>query len=113
NDKKLDIGHCKVLASLRDNDKIINFANKIIEEGLTVRSLERCTLIESVETSSKTKAKIKKKTQKINEFIHLEEKLAKALGTKVQVSPKKKGWRIIIDFYNDEDLDRLVEFLNR
>ena len=41
----------------------------------------------------------------------MEEKLKKSLGTKVSITPKAKGGRIVIEYYSAEELDNLLEKL--
>ena len=41
----------------------------------------------------------------------LEDELRKALGTKVSLSPRKKGGRLIIDYFSQEDLARILQLV--
>ena len=99
---KLSAGHGKALLSIEDKEEQKRIVNKIIEGGLNVRDTEKKT--------SKKKRRTSKKT-KDSYIIDLEEQLMSALGTKVQLVTKKKAGRIEIEYYNNDDLDRLLDLL--
>jgi len=95
-EEKISEGHARVLLSLETSDKQKIFLKRILGLGLSVRELEK-------QVSKKEKAK------KIlePELAVLEDNLRQFFGTKVQVIRKKKGGKIIIEYYNKEDLDRI------
>lgn len=99
---QLSAGHGKALLSLRDEDSQIEMAEKIIKEGLTVRDAE-----------SLVKKKVKKKSTKkpIQDYSYLGTELSGVLGTKVTVNKKGKTGTLSIEFYDDDMLDSLYEFL--
>ena len=69
--------------------------------GLTVRETEKIVV----------GRKIKKVTAIEPELIEYTKQLSKALGTKVTIKKRKKGGEIIIEFYNNNDLEKLIEKL--
>lgn len=99
---KLSAGHGKALLSIEDKKEQKRIANKIIEDGLNVRDTEK-------KTSKKRRRPLKK--VKDSHIIDLEEQLMSALGTKVQLVTKKKAGKIEIEYYNNDDLDRLLDLL--
>ncbi len=99
---KLSAGHGKALLSIEDKKEQKRIANKIIEDGLNVRDTEK-------KTSKKRRRPLKK--LKDSHIIDLEEQLMSALGTKVQLVTKKKAGKIEIEYYNNDDLDRLLDLL--
>ncbi len=99
-EKKITMGHARVLSKLEDNDEIIKLAKKIADTNLTVRDLE--------EVSSGKKRKQVQKREKTNEYKYVEELLCEKLDTKVKIKDKKME----ISFENNADLNRILEILN-
>lgn len=100
---KISMGHARVLSKLQDPNKIIDLAHKIVDEGLSVRDLEKLTQQDTYERKVK-----QKKTVKTNEYLYLENDLQETLGTKVKISNKK----VEIFFANTADLNRLLEIMH-
>ena len=103
-EKKITMGHARVLSKLDNKEQQRALANKITKEDLSVRQLEDLT--KSKEKYKRTN-KIKTNT-KSNEYKYLEESLSEQLGTKVKVRSNK----IEIKFVNNNDLNRLLEIMN-
>ena len=100
---ELSMGHARVLSKLESDEKIIEMANKIIEEKMPVRDIEKITDDEVFER----KVKIAKK--EVNKDLkYVEDLLRDKLDTKVKVKDKK----IEIAFTNVADLNRILEILN-
>ena len=98
---ELTMGHARMLSKLEDNEKIIELANKVINEDLTVRDIE--------DAGSKEKKKVvQEKKETPNEYKYVEELLRDKLDTKVKV----KDLKIQISFTNTADLNRILEVLN-
>ena len=104
-DKKMTMGHARVLSKLENEKQQEELAEKIINEGMSVRELENLT--HSPEKYERTH-KIQKHAQKANEYQYLEEELCDKLGTKVKIKSNK----IEISFVNGNDLNRLLEIMN-
>lgn len=101
--EKITTSHARALSKLENKEKIIDLANKIINENLNVRQIEETTKEEEF-----TK-KVKQITQnKHNEHKHIERELSDYLGTKVKIKPKK----IEINYENESDLNRILEIIN-
>lgn len=105
---KLTSGHGKVLLAIDDEEKQLAAAEKIINLGLNVRDTEE----EVKKEKSKPKKKIRVKTKQ-NYIVDLEESLMSSLGTKVSLQIGKKKGKIEIEYYGDEDLERLIDLLTR
>lgn len=105
-DEKLSVGHAKALMGIADTKHRVEFAKVVMLRKYSVRETER--RIHEIR---------KPTTSKIGPNIHitdLETEFTRALGTKVTIKTAgRKGHRgkIIIDFYNLEDFDRLKELL--
>jgi ParB family chromosome partitioning protein len=94
---KLTQGHGRTLITLESEQEQKRYVKRALEEGLSVRELER------VRKTTRTAPP--------SPFLNAEEMLREALKTKVQVTFKKNKGRIIIEFYSKEDLDRLLDCL--
>lgn len=102
-------GHGRAILGIADFDLQNEMAQKIIDEGLSVRQVE--ALIKRQNDKKKTK---QKKEVQQNPYINdIKEKLESYLGTKVQLSTNKKNkGKIEIEYYSAEDLNRILELLN-
>lgn len=99
-------GHGRVLLSVENKDLQYELAQKIIDEKLSVRELEK--LIKLM-----FKDKKEKKEVKINPYIKdVENKLQDYFGTKVNINSKNKKGKIEIEYYSDDDLNRILELMN-
>ena len=101
---KLSMGHARMLSKLEDENKIIELANRVVNEGLTVRDIEKITSSEEVVK----KNKIVRKEEKSNEFKYIEELLRDKLDTKIKIKDNK----VEISFTSIADLNRILEVLN-
>ena len=104
----LSTGHARAILSVEDPEEQFILAQKIFDEKLSVRDVEKY-----VKNLNKP-VKQKKEEPKNIEFIYkdLEEKLKQTLGTKVAVSSKENGsGKIEIEYYSNEELERLMELL--
>ena len=98
---QITMGHARMLSKLEDNDKILELANKIVNEDLTVRDIE--------DVGSKEKKKVSQEKRDVNnEYKYVEELLRDKLDTRVKV----KDLKIQISFTNTADLNRILEVLN-
>jgi ParB family chromosome partitioning protein len=102
NTGNLSMGHAKALLSLERTRDQIQTALLIVKKGLSVREAE--TLAARLKHPLK-----EKKARHSHEIKAVEEKLKKSLGTKVSITPKAKGGRIVIEYYSTEELDRILE----
>jgi len=104
-EEKISMGHARVLSKLEDNEKVLELAEKVMKERLSVRELEDLT---SSSEEYERKNKIVRTTPEKNpEYQALEEYMSEKLGTKVKLKNKK----LLISFANDNDLNRLLEIM--
>lgn len=106
NQNKISMGHAKILSKLEDESKINALAKRILDEGISVRELERIT--SSTEEFARKNLIKKQKTREENAYKYVEEKISEKLGTKVKIKSNK----IEISFTNSNDLNRLLEIMN-
>ena len=109
---KLTEGHARTLASIESPQKQYKLAMDIINLDLSVRDAEELTKEEKAATKKKSQ---KKETSKL-EIIYkdIENRLKKALETKVSFRPMTKSrGKIIIEYYTSEELERILEILEK
>ena len=106
---ELSEGHARAIIPIIAEDVQIKTAEKIIKERLTVRQTEK--IVRELLHPSKTKIRMRDE-QREALLQSLSENLKAALGTKVSIhqSGRNKG-RIEIEYYSDDELDRLYELL--
>ena len=102
-DGKLSYGHGRALLSLEEEDKIIELANKIVKEDLTVRQVEKLVSAKPKKVNPK-----KSEDDKDPYLKELERKLEGKLSTRVEVDKKK----LIIHYTDNEDLNRILEIID-
>ncbi len=103
-EKKITMGHARVLSKLEDISQQQNLERKIIEEGISVRELERLTQEPKIVKTNPQKSRIKTE----NEYTYIQNIISEKLGTKVIIKKNK----IEISFVNGNDLNRLLECMN-
>ena len=105
---KVSFGHAKVLASITDYTTQIILAKKIAKDKLTVRDLEK--EVESILGNKKVKKPAKLPSEELQDFIG---DLQRKLGTKVSLIGNDRKGRIYIDYYSQDDLDRIYDVILR
>lgn len=109
-DDMISTGHARALLAIEDPEEQYNLAQRIFDEKLSVRDVEK--LVKNLGKPAKPKKKDDKTLQAI--YSDLEEKLKQRLSTKVTVTGKGDGsGKLEIEFYSHEDLDRLVDLLGQ
>ncbi|HIT11731.1 MAG TPA: ParB/RepB/Spo0J family partition protein [Candidatus Pelethosoma merdigallinarum] len=103
NDKKLTMGHARVLSKLENEQQIIQMAEDIVENKKSVREAE--TIAQDKDVEHKVKMNRRKPTS--SEYRYVEELLRDKLDTRVRIKEKK----IEINFTNKADLNRILEIL--
>lgn len=109
-DDMIQTGHARALLGIDDAEKQYAMAQKVFDEKLSVRETEKLVKKSQKEKEEVEKAKIDKQLEIV--YQDLEEKMKQILGTKVNINAKdeNKG-KIEIEYYNKEDLDRIIEMI--
>ena len=105
-------GHAKMLLAITDGDKQYEFAQRINDEKLSVREVEK--EIKRMQADPEQKAPRQVIDPKLEIlYRELEEKLKQKLGTKVTIHAKdnQKG-KLEIEYYNQEELEKLIDTLH-
>ena len=103
NNKKISMGHARVLSKLDNKEQQKALEEKIINEGISVRELENLTKEPEITKTNPQKAR----KESSNEYSYLQEEISDRLGTKVEI---KKN-RLEISFVNGNDLNRILDLL--
>jgi ParB family chromosome partitioning protein len=102
-ERKISMGHARVLSKISDENKVNELANKIIEDDLSVRDTEKIASSDALERKNKiNRTPVYSAKHAIYEGV-----LREKIGTKVKINNKK----IEIPFDSDNDLDRILEIL--
>ncbi len=109
-DDMIQTGHARALLGIEDLEKQYNMAQKVFDEKLSVRETEK--LVKKVQ---KEKEEVEKQRwiNSLKSYIRIwKKKMKQILGTKVSINAKdeNKG-KIEIEYYNKEDLDRLIDMI--
>ncbi len=100
-------GHARALLGIDSKEEQAELAQKVFDEQLSVRDVEKI-----IKDRSKPKREEKPGQKSSALYQDLEERLKTRLGTKVNIQEKGRGrGKIEIEFYNQEDLDRVMEIV--
>ena len=106
---KISSGHARTIITIEDKDKQYMIAQKIFDEKLSVRDVEK--LMKALEAPEKPEKKAPK-----NDFVYrdLEQKMKAIMGTQVVIKNKNnnKG-KIEIEYYSQAELERIYELLQK
>jgi len=105
---ELTMGHARALITLENSEEQIDLWNKIVKNSLSVRRVEQLVRNYSRKKKSAVPTVPNANTYYIEDA---ENKLRTRLATKVVVKPKKKGGVIEIEYYSEEDLNRLIAII--
>ena len=108
----LSEGHGRVLLTINDKQKQYELSQQVIDEKLSVRELER--LIKRFnEEEEKEKVIWSMSMDDLNPYYkEIKNQLQNYFGTKVNVSNKKNKGKIEIEYYSEEDLQRILDIIN-
>jgi ParB family chromosome partitioning protein len=109
---KLSMGHARALAGLETAGEQRRLATMVLEGGLSVRALE-ALIASAAGVDAKAGGMAKPGKRRDPNVIAAEEKLKAALGTGVRISSGTRGGRIVIDYVNQAELQRLFEVLEK
>lgn len=105
---KLSAGHARSLVVVTNPEVQVKLANQVINNRLTVRDMEKA--VKDVENNSKKVIKTKPTlSMEMKDFLNMMEH---KFSTKVKVSGTDKRGKIIINYYNSDDLDRIYDIIS-
>lgn len=104
-DGLLSAGHARALLSIEDQAKREQIADLIIKNNLSVRETEKL--------AKKKPVRSRKKSTRADFYDEAELALKDVLGRKVNIKKKKNGGTLEIEFFNKDDLEKIIKLLNR
>jgi len=104
---RLSMGHARALLGLNSEKDIEALRQKIFGQTLNVRQTEA----QVKRTKRQANEPMVKKFRKDIFLRNLEVELERSLGTKVGIAPTKKGGKLTITYYSDDDLERIRAML--
>ena len=108
-DGVLSEGHARALLGLPDDEAILQAAGVVVSRGLTVRQTEDLVRrLAEAKTGAEHETVEEDDPDRVNTR-RLEEAFRGALGTKVALTRGRKGGRLVISFYSDEELQTIYE----
>jgi len=106
---ELSQGHARTILGLTDKKMRLEVAELAVKKELSVRELEN--LVSNLEKNKKKPTA--KKNKKDIYFSDIEKQLEKSLGTKVTIRHGKENGKIIIDYFGNDELERLIYELKK
>ncbi len=105
---RISFAHGRALLEIEDANLQRKLAQEVISKGLSVRELEVLIKTRQPKVSGKRKAQSGSREPAVLMF---EDEIQRALATKVRISKQKKRGHILIEFYSQEDLERIVNII--
>jgi ParB family chromosome partitioning protein len=102
---KLSEGHARAILAIDSEEEMLRLADKIVAESLSVRVVEKHT-----SRGKKRRLTVKRRSP---ELVEAESYLKQLMGTSVKIIPGLKQGRIEIEYYNDDDLTRLLDLFRK
>ena len=111
NSGKISTGHALAILGLRKSLQMMTLHQKVVREELSVRQTE--ALVKKYSESFNNNLKVTEVTPKHSELAQIENELISLLGTKVVINKNKNGkGKIQIEFYSDDDFNRIFEIIS-
>lgn len=108
-DGRISSGHARAVLGVENGEQQFQLANKIVQEVLSVRDVEK--LVKMMNRPEKKKKEEKGPDIQLI-YRQLEEKLKSIMGTKVTINRKDRNkGRIEIEYYSQEELERIIELM--
>ena len=109
-DDMITTGHARALISIEDPEQQYTIAQKVFDEKLSVRDVEK--LVKNLNKPEKVKKEVVADKALEAVYQDLEEKLKQSLGTKVSIASKGDGsGKLEIEFYTHDDLEKITDLL--
>ena len=102
---ELTLGHAKVLASLQGSEDQLKIGRQIVQKQLSVRQVEQLV------SGLKKRVRPRLVVSKQGVYQDTEERMRKRLGTKASIKKGHRGGQIIIHFFSDEELERILDLI--
>jgi ParB family chromosome partitioning protein len=108
-DNTLTMGHARAILSLEKRSDMIMLRNEIVRKKLSVHATERRAARIKAASSGASAAQSREGSDLI--FAELSKELTRLLGTRVTIRKKGRKGHMHIEFYSDQELDRIISLL--
>lgn len=107
---RLTMGHARAMLALETDEEMEEARREVHSKNMNVRQVER--YIQQKTRPGKEKPSPRPASK--DTFIkNLEKTLERSLGTKVEIAPGKKGGKLTVTYYSNDDLDRICDIINQ
>lgn len=106
-DNKISMGHARALISIDNSEDQEKIFNKAIDQDYSVRQIEKA--VRSLGDKKSQKDREENDDENRAFYNEISSRLRRKLSTKVNIKSKKNGGEIRIEYYSDEELERLLE----
>jgi ParB family chromosome partitioning protein len=103
----ISMGHARALLGVRDERRQLAICKAIVKDDLSVRDTER--LCSAGPTKVRPRGKTPAKSPHVRE---IEDRLRQHFGTKVEISDKNGRGKVVIEYYNLDDFQRIIDRIN-
>jgi ParB family chromosome partitioning protein len=100
---QLDMGHARALAGIKAAPRVVALARRAVRAGLSVRAVERL--------ARDPVRKPPRQQRQDPELVRFEDRLRQRFGTQVRIKRQGQRGKLEIEFYNQEDLERILDSL--
>lgn len=109
---ELTMGHARALISIEDEELQLRIWRRAVRENLSVRRVEDLVR-QAIRKDGASQRKAVTARSLSPEIVEAENRLRQALATQVRIHPGKRGGKIEIEYYSEQDLIRIVEAIER
>jgi ParB family chromosome partitioning protein len=102
-ENKITEGHARTILALENREDQITLYHRITSDGLNVRATEAAI--------KRNLPSVKPETSKDPDVVLAEKRLSEATGTKVKIESKGKKGKVVIEYYNPEDLEKIFKLI--
>jgi ParB-like partition proteins len=103
----LTLGHANAIGAVKDKDKQVQLAEKIVKNSLSVRETERMTAVLSQKKKKKTKS------EKNNDIRMVEQELTSATGVRVVINGDEEKGSVELRYFDRQGLEEIIELLRK
>ena len=105
----ITMGHARALLAIENEEVQINASHQVIQKKLSVRETEK--LVKNILNPRKHRTKPEMDEQTALAYKSIEENLQKLVGSKVQIKPQGDRGKIEIEYYSQEELERIIDMI--
>ena len=110
---KLSAGHARALLPLSDEGEQLKAAKAVIDGGLSVRKTEQLVAKTIKKLSEQPTEEDEAQKLVVDYIAETEDQLSRSLGRKVGIEQKRRGGKIVLEFYDSDDREALIANLSR